>query len=43
MKTKPEGFLWLRKGEFDDESTQGDLGERIPALYARAASSTSRC
>ncbi len=35
MKTKPEGFFWWRKGEFDDDKYAGDLSERIPALYAR--------
>jgi outer membrane protein insertion porin family len=35
MKTKPEGFWWWRKGEFDDENFAGDLSERIPTLYAR--------
>lgn len=34
METKPEGFLWWRKGEFDDDKFSGDLVERIPALYA---------
>ena len=34
MKTRPEGFLWFRKGTFDDEKYAGDLGERIPALFA---------
>jgi outer membrane protein insertion porin family len=34
MKTKPEGFLWWRKGEFDEDEYQGDLTERIPSLYA---------
>src|SRR5918999_2412409 len=34
MKTKPEGFLWWRKGEFDEDEYQGDLTERIPQLYA---------
>jgi outer membrane protein insertion porin family len=34
MKTKPEGFLWWRKGEFDEDKYQGDLTERIPQLYA---------
>jgi outer membrane protein insertion porin family len=34
MKTKPEGFLWWRKGEFDEDKYQGDLTERIPGLYA---------
>jgi outer membrane protein insertion porin family len=34
MKIKPEGFLWWRKGEFDEDEYQGDLTERIPALYS---------
>ena len=34
METKPEGFLWWRKGEFDDDKFSGDLAVRIPALYA---------
>jgi outer membrane protein insertion porin family len=34
MKTKPEGFFWFRRGEFDETSYAGDLGERIPDLYA---------
>jgi outer membrane protein insertion porin family len=35
MKTKPEGFLWFRKGEFDEDNYVGDLGERIPGLFSR--------
>lgn len=35
MQTKPEGFFFWRKGEFDDDKFAGDLGERIPQLYAR--------
>jgi outer membrane protein insertion porin family len=34
MDTKPEGFFWWQKGEFDDNKYAGDLAERIPALYA---------
>ena len=34
MDTKPEGFLWWKKGEFDEDKFTGDLAERIPALYA---------
>jgi len=34
MKTKPEGFFWFQKGEFDEENFAGDLGDRIPKLYA---------
>ena len=35
MKTKPEGFLWFRRGEFDEDKYVGDLGDRIPAMYAK--------
>ena len=35
MKTRPEGFLWWRKGAFDENEFIGDVSERIPALYAR--------
>ena len=35
MKTRPEGFLWFRRGEFDEDKYVGDLGERVPALYAK--------
>ncbi len=35
MKTRPEGFFFWRKGEFDDDNYAGDLAERIPELYAR--------
>ncbi len=35
MQTKPEGFWFFRRGEFDEEKYAGDLGERIPDLYAR--------
>jgi outer membrane protein insertion porin family len=34
METKPEGFLWFRKGELDADKFAGDVGERIPALYS---------
>jgi len=33
MQTKPEGFFWWRKGEFDEAKFAGDLSERIPGLY----------
>ncbi|MEO6331342.1 MAG: outer membrane protein assembly factor BamA [Gemmatimonadaceae bacterium] len=33
MKTKPEGFLFYRTGEFDEVEYAGDLSERIPQLY----------
>ncbi|HEX2718931.1 MAG TPA: outer membrane protein assembly factor BamA [Gemmatimonadaceae bacterium] len=35
MKTRPEGFWWFRRGEFDEDKYVGDLGERIPALYGK--------
>jgi len=35
MKTKPEGFWWWRKGEFDEDKFAGDVGERIPELYQK--------
>jgi outer membrane protein insertion porin family len=35
MKTKPEGFWFFKKGEYDDDKYVGDLGERIPGLFAR--------
>lgn len=35
MKTKPEGFWFFRKGDYDDDKFVGDLGERIPLLYYR--------
>lgn len=35
METKPEGFLWFRRGEYDDDAYAGDLAERLPELYAQ--------
>ena len=34
MESKPEGFFWFRKGEFDDSKYATDLSERIPHLYS---------
>ncbi len=34
MKSKPEGFLWYRKGSFEETEFAADVGKRIPALYA---------
>jgi outer membrane protein insertion porin family len=34
MDTKPEGFLWTRNGELDDDKYAQDLSERIPQLYS---------
>jgi outer membrane protein insertion porin family len=33
MKTKPEGFWFWRKGEFDEDKFTADLGDRIPKVY----------
>ena len=35
MKVRPEGFWWWRKGAFDEDKYAGDLGERIPTLFAK--------
>jgi len=35
MKTRPEGFWWFRRGEFDEDKYVGDLGERLPTLFSR--------
>ena len=35
MKTRPEGFWWFRKGEFDEDKFAVDLAENIPKLYAQ--------
>lgn len=34
MKTRPEGFWWWRKGEFDEDVYATDIGEKIPTLFA---------
>ncbi len=34
MDTKPEGFLFTRNGELDDDIYAQDLSEKIPQLYA---------
>jgi outer membrane protein insertion porin family len=33
MDTKPEGFLWYKEGTFQNQNFQGDVADRIPALY----------
>ena len=33
MKTKPEGFWFWQKGEFDEDKFQADINDRIPKLY----------
>ena len=35
MATQPEGFLWWRKGEFDDDKYASDLSEKIPQVYGK--------
>ena len=35
MQTKPEGFFWWKKGEFDDDKYTSDLTEKIPQAYAK--------
>jgi len=35
MQTKPEGFLWFRKGAFDEDKFAGDIGDRIAELYGK--------
>lgn len=34
MATKPEGFLWWKRGEFDEDKFASDLTEHVPDLYA---------
>jgi outer membrane protein insertion porin family len=34
MSTKPEGFWWFRKGDYDETRLQDDMRARIPAWYA---------
>ena len=33
MQTKPEGFFWWKKGEFDEDKLAGDVTQRIPQVY----------
>ncbi len=33
MLTKPEGFWWFRKGEFDEVKYAADLTDRLPKLF----------
>lgn len=35
MATKPEGFFWWRKGEFDDDKYTSDLTEKLPQTYGQ--------
>lgn len=33
MATRPEGFFWWQKGQYDDDKLQGDIRERLPGWY----------
>jgi len=35
MHTRPEGFFWFQKGEFDENKYASDLTEKLPMEYAR--------
>lgn len=34
MSTGTEGFLWFRKGEYDEDKLEIDLREKLPAFYS---------
>ena len=34
MTTKPEGFWWFQKGEYDEDKLEQDVREKLPAWYA---------
>ena len=34
MSTKPEGFWWFRKGEYDEDKLEQDVREKLPTWYA---------
>ena len=34
MSTRPEGFWWFQKGEYDEERLERDIRERLPQWYA---------
>ena len=33
MKTRPEGFWWFRKGEYEKDELRKDVEERLPTFY----------
>ncbi len=33
MATRPEGFFWWQKGQYDDDKLQQDIRERLPSWY----------
>ncbi|HEY0671023.1 MAG TPA: outer membrane protein assembly factor BamA [Longimicrobiales bacterium] len=35
LATKPEGFLWFRTGQYDEEKLRADLRESLPEYYGR--------
>jgi outer membrane protein insertion porin family len=34
MSTRPEGFWWFQRGEFDEEKLEQDVREKLPGWYA---------
>jgi outer membrane protein insertion porin family len=34
MDTRPEGFWWFQKGEYDERKVEQDVRERLPSWYA---------
>jgi outer membrane protein insertion porin family len=34
MSTRPEGFWWFQRGEFDEDKLEQDVRERLPGWYA---------
>ncbi len=34
MSTRPEGFWWFQKGEYDEEKLEQDVREKLPGWYA---------
>ncbi|HEX2249902.1 MAG TPA: outer membrane protein assembly factor BamA, partial [Gemmatimonadales bacterium] len=34
MATRPEGFWWFQKGEYDERTVEEDIRERLPNWYA---------
>ncbi|MDX2191887.1 MAG: outer membrane protein assembly factor BamA [Gemmatimonadales bacterium] len=33
MQTRPEGFLWLRKGDYDEKKVEQDVRDKLPTFY----------
>ena len=34
MASRPEGFWWFRKGEYDERKVEDDMRDRLPRFYA---------